>query len=213
MEKMKPGFRLGMMASDVLIEILRINPFVTAVLFKTYIPTRNLQEESVILSLVSVERLQRHSPTREGIFWLKREEITVGRLDAIAKSLVGERVLAVASKAKVSNFRKTFHIPMMDFNCEASPENLDKIQEFLEGISQEGVVLASGRSYHFYGIKLMTKDESSVFFGKCLLLSGYIDHRYIGHRLIDGFANLRISAEIRRPLIPKVVAILPGAVR
>lgn len=212
MEKMEPAFRLGMSAPEVLIELVRINSDIEATFFKTYIPTKNLMEEPFAATplLFSVERLQRHNPTHEDIFWLKREAINLQALEAIIESFSEEeRVLAVTSKVKTFSLKELLHIPMMDFSCEISAANLERIQAFLKGIGQAGLILETGRSYHFYGTGLLTKDEHSLFIGKCLLFTGYTDSRYIGHQLIDGLTALRISAgKTRSSLMPTVVGII-----
>lgn len=97
---------------------------------------------------------------------------------------------------------------MMDFNCKISSDNLKKIKKFLKRIGQKGIVLISGKSYHYYGIKLLSEKDYFIFLGKCLLFSGYADSRFIGHRLIDSYTSLRISKDIKHPKVPKVVAIL-----
>jgi len=208
LENIKPKFRLGMTAPEVVVEIVRINPDITAVFFKTYTSTKNLEEEPVIQIRTSIDRMIQHSPNPKESFWLIRKEITLNQLNAIVEGLSQERALAVTSKVRLVYPRTISHIPMMDFNCVTSSVNLEKVQEFLRKIGQEGVVLATGRSYHFYGIRPMTENKWYEFLGRCLLFSDFTDSRYVGHRLIDGFTDLRISREIRRPQSPRVVAIL-----
>lgn len=118
-----------------------------------------------------------------------------------------EEVLAVSSKVRIG--QKIFHIPMMDFRCDPSPENLSRLKMLLVRIGQsKGVILLSGRSYHFYGAELLNQKDYSPFLGNCGLLKGFVDERYIPHRLIDGCCILRILAGGIRTEIPKVVAIL-----
>src|SRR5213075_183801 len=67
-------------------------------------------------------------------------------------------------------------IPMMDFRCTPSASNLDRIQRALRALGQSaGAVLASGRSYHFYGFQLLPPNEWSDFLARCLLLAPLVD--------------------------------------
>lgn len=196
-----------MTAPKVVCKIVEINPVMKYLLFVIYTSTKNLEEEPVIQIRTSIDRMIFHNaPKEKEKIWLVREDIQIEHLNNIINSLATGRALAVTSIVKTPNLEVTLHIPMMDFNCEASPENLEKIQEFLKKIGQKGVVLVSGRSYHYYGVELLSEKDLLIFLGKCLLFVDFTDPRYIGHRLQDGHLNLRISKEIRRPDLPKVVA-------
>ena len=218
MKNIKRIFCLGMSAPEVVCEIVKANPEIKALLFKKYIPIENLEEESVIRIQnqeeeviriqASLKRMILHNPPEsEEEIWLSRKDITPEHLNQISEPWNQQFALAVISKIGPSGSREVRHIPMMDFSCEASSENLEKIQGFLKRIGQKGVVLFSGRSYHFYGINLFSNKNWSNFLGQCLLFTGYTDSRHIGHRLIDGYGSLRISKEVRRPTLPTVVAI------
>lgn len=101
------------------------------------------------------------------------------------------------------------HIPMMDFRCEPSDRNLELVITAMRQVDQEhGVIMASGRSYHYYGFELLTETQWYYFMYKSLLLSPFTDSRYIGHRLIAGTARLRISASKTKKQVPKVVAVI-----
>lgn len=205
----KAIFNLSMTASEVVIQIMEANPDISAILFKVYTPTKNLKEESNILFRTFFDRVIYHSPPeREEEIWLERREITLEYLSQMLERLGRKRALAIASNVKIFSADNMLHIPMMDFDCEVSPENLERIQEFLRRIKQKGVILLSGRSYHYYGIGLLSKEDWLVFLGKCLLFTDYAESRYIGHRLIDSCAYLRISKNEIRPNIPKVIAIV-----
>ena len=198
-----------MAAPEVVVKIVEINPEISKLLFTVYTSMKNLEEEPVIQIRTSINRMLYHQdPKKEERIWLKRAEITLERIGEIVDSLVGKRTLAVTSKTKTQDTNKVFHIPMMDFNCEASSENLKKIQEFLDKIGQRGAVLLSGRSYHYYGVELLSKRNWFLFLAKCLLFVDFVDSRYVGHRIIDNHTALRISKEIRRSHLPKVVAIV-----
>lgn len=106
----------------------------------------------------------------------------------------------------VSRVRTTegyFHIPLLDLDIpveEGAPASIEEVAKNL-GISS-GAVLDSGRSYHFWGLQLLTVEDWYRFMYRALLLDR-IDRRWVGHRLIDGQANLRISE--KRGKVPVVV--------
>lgn len=209
MKDTKSIFKLGMTAIEVVCKIIEVHPCISSILFKRYIPPKNLEEEDIIQFSVSIDRMLFHSPPEtEQTIWLKGEEMTSTHLVQIIERLAEKEAIAVTSNLKLLNTDEKFHIPMIDFNCDISAKNLERIQEFLRKIEQRGVVLESGRSYHYYGIDLLSQKDWLLFLGKCLLFLDHIGSRYIGHRLIDGYTSLRISTSQRRPVLPKVVAVV-----
>jgi len=209
-------FEIGMAAPEVVCGIVKANLEISSIYLRIYTSTKALEEEPIRQIRISVTRMIHHgNPDLEERIILNREEITPKNLNIIADALSERRALSVCSIVKCSDRAEIFHIPMMDFRCEASPENLEKIKEFLTIIGQRGIILASGRSYHFYGVELLSEKNWLNFLGKCLLFIDpkdpnyiYTDPRYIGHRLMDGYAMLRISKEPKRPFLPSVVSII-----
>jgi hypothetical protein len=127
-------------------------------------------------------------------------------LAAVAQSLRENQVLGLASSVSVVD-QGSRHIPMMDFKCSPSTKNLEVLMLLLRKIGQrKGYLLESGRSFHYYGMELLAEEEWRVFLGKCLLMSGYVDDRYVGHQLVDGYCVLRLSAGKLRARVPTVVA-------
>jgi hypothetical protein len=101
------------------------------------------------------------------------------------------------------------HLPMMDFRCKPSVNNLKKVKSSLKALGQKnGAILESGRSYHFYGFELMNRDEWVKYLSKCLLLAPIADTRYIAHRLIEGVGSLRLTASQSKPVKPFVVDLI-----
>ncbi len=95
---------------------------------------------------------------------------------------------------------------MMDFVAPPSTKNLEVLTRLLRELRhRRGWLLESGRSYHYYSQQILTDEEWKVFLGKCLLMSGYVDDRYIGHQLVDGHCVLRLSAGKLKASPPKVV--------
>ena len=196
-------FKQGMTALEVVEKIVATNLEIPHLSFDVLKPTYNVKETSKTLS-PSLARLLYHNASSETIR-LTRIEITAEYLQEIISLLKRNSVLAVISKVRVG--KKNFHIPMMDFQDEALINNLPKIERFLRVIGQQGVILFSGRGYHFYGFRLMEERVWRNFMGDCGL-SGLADSRYIFHRLKDDCGTLRLSAYPLRPKTPTVVSVL-----
>ncbi len=204
-----PSFRIGMTAPEVIVEIIEAHPEISSLMFEIYASKKNLELEPVIQILTSLERMVYHKPFGlDKAFWLKRSELTVEYLNRRINELSEKDVLAVTSRVKIGDAEDLLQIPMMDFRCAVTEENLEKLCAFFRHIGRSGAILISGKSYHFYGSELVSEKEWFEFMGKCLLLVDCTDTRYVGHRLIDGHCTLRISKEIRRPRIPWVTAIV-----
>jgi len=137
---------------------------------------------------------------------LPRDEVFAENLRSIAQGLNGKRLLGLVSKVGLAG-EEFAHIPMMDFMCIPSGANLELLSRLLRNLHQgQGYVLESGRSYHYYAFQLLGEEEWRRFLGKCLLMSGYTDDRYIGHQLIDGHCVLRLSSGNLKARVPTVAA-------
>jgi hypothetical protein len=112
--------------------------------------------------------------------------------------------LAFSSRVELRDGR-TAHIPLMDFRCPPSASNCKILKRALRAIGQNSGLLAeSGRSYHFYGFHLQSRDEWIQFLALSMLFSPIVDVRYVAHRLIDGACRLRISASRNKAFTPVV---------
>lgn len=139
---------------------------------------------------------------------MRRDEVTARAIAKFQSEAGADCVVGLKSTVRVGG-GAVRHLPMIDFNCVPSPESLGFVKTALRQIDQRrGVVLASGRSYHFYGLELLSEEEWRRFLGRCLLLAPPVDVRYVAHRLIDGYCVLRISANARKPKVPSVVDVL-----
>ncbi len=102
------------------------------------------------------------------------------------------------------------HIPMMNFHPEIG--SLNEIEASIKHLTGDrpGVLLSSGRYFHYYGDFLLTQEEWLQFMASFLMPCVLVSPRYIGHRLHDGYCTLRLTADnIYKPLVPEVVRILP----
>lgn len=110
---------------------------------------------------------------------------------------------ALKAISKVKTTDGIFHIPLLDLDVPVDENGVEKIKEVALGLGiNHAAVLNSGRSYHFWGLELLSEEEWRKFMYRALLLDR-IDRRWVGHRLIDGQANLRISE--KGGYIPTVV--------
>ena len=206
-----------MTAVEALVEIIRVNlkrgssgfkgEFVW---FYAYAPRKNTQDKETN----SLSRLMFHDFSKSMMAGVKSEFITVDYLRRWIRFLEKGSVLGIISEIKAArSFEEYYsshyyHIPMMDFRCPKGPKNLLRIKKLLRvNGEEEGVILDSGRSYHYYGLNLMSEKGWLRFLGSCLL-SKLVDERYMGHRLIDRCGILRLSACPLRPGIPEVVVVL-----
>jgi len=116
-------------------------------------------------------------------------------------------VLAASSQVKLKD-GSLAHLPMVDFKCAPTQPNIELAKEAFAKIGQtDGVLLNSGNSFHYYGQTLMNEKEWRDFLGHCLLLSDFIDTRYVGHALINNECRLRLSTAPLNPFIPTVVQV------
>jgi hypothetical protein len=126
-------------------------------------------------------------------------------LDSIINELDPDFAIGVSSRVRLLD-NAIRHIPLIDFRCGKSAANLKTLNHLFRQMGQRrGVLLDSGRSYHFYGLDLLDEREWLAFMGRCLLLTPLVDTRYIAHRLIDDYGRLRISTSRNKPKLPVVV--------
>lgn len=111
----------------------------------------------------------------------------------------GEEI-ALQSIVRIGRSESAMHLPMVDFHESAK---LDDLKETIGKLREYGLAeffpYDSGRSFHLYCLPLIQEEEISGFFGRLLLLNEpkrnpTVDLRWIGHRLIAGYAALRWSA-------------------
>lgn len=99
------------------------------------------------------------------------------------------------------------HVPLLDFHCPISDQNLRLAIELIRILDTgPGWILESGKSYHFYGQRVIAADELSRFLGRSLLFSPIVDRAWIAHQLIEGACALRVSPKFSGDRPPYVVA-------
>lgn len=158
--------------------------------------------DAVSLALKAVEGDQGRRERRQ----ISRGNVTAKHFNKFAEELPAGRLVGILSKVALTG-GDSAHIPMMDFSCDPTPEHLQLARQLLKGIGErEGFLLESGRSYHYYGTRLLSNAAWVAFLGKCVLMPSLVDNRYVGHQLVDGHCVLRLSTSQRKPTVPEFVA-------
>lgn len=104
-----------------------------------------------------------------------------------------------------------WHLPMLDMGLPASSAAQVACSEAVIGLGVGGLLLQSGRSYHFIGDRPLSLQEMTTFLARAQLLSPIVDARWASHQLLDGRCGLRISTDTERSLAPhQLVAHLEG---
>lgn len=89
------------------------------------------------------------------------------------------------------------HLALLDLQGDTSLEGHASLQQLIrERLPDRVALFSSGRSYHLYGLSLLTQEEWVQFMGRSLLLNmpgreEVVDSRWIGHRLLAGYGALR----------------------
>jgi hypothetical protein len=106
--------------------------------------------------------------------------------------------IAFHSRVRVGLRRRLRHIPMIDFKTtRIDSHHLCALAELREDFGiKEAVYYSSGRSYHMYGLTLLTHDQWLRFMYRLLLLNDddevqCVDSRWVAHRLLAGYSALR----------------------
>lgn len=133
-------------------------------------------------------------------FRVRAQDVTPDWLLRELANLDRSQELALESRVSYDGHRR--HIPMLDFSGR-SREPLEAVLNALPSTYLEGMQLYfSGRSFHAYFPRLLTEREWIRFMGWALLCNDQgqdiVDQRWVGHRLIAGYASLRWSCSSKR---------------
>ncbi|MDZ7865648.1 hypothetical protein [Acidovorax sp.] len=140
--------------------------------------------------------------------------ITPQWLEAKIAELPADSELALDSVLRFG--RHEMHIPMVDFAADLCRRK-EVIAWVAENLNFELQLFSSGRSYHAYGIKPVSRKKWVHLMGLLLLANmpdkpALIDTRWVGHRLLAGYSSLRWSLNSSHYLsIP--TSLLPGKKR
>lgn len=150
----------------------------------------------------------RHRPSPPGFSLPARAVASGGFLSLLEEHQLSGAVLALTSRCRLVDGSQG-HLPMLDFRCEPNDYFLHLLRVGLTRMVRGGgAFLRSGRSFHFYGFRPLDDDGWRRFMAQALLLAPLTDVRYIAHRLLDGFADLRLTTSSVKPIEPTVAAYL-----
>lgn len=144
------------------------------------------------VKLTSNEDWYRHSDGSQRIRKVKTQtEMPVPwvekSLPQFAKNLPLARAVGLSSRVKTE--KGVRHIPMIDFDnvCNGSFTN-----EALKSLGMKGVVVVSGRSYHFYGFELLGEDELLPYLDRIKEYPA-VDTKWVDLQKEQGFMMLRLT--------------------
>lgn len=138
---------------------------------------------------------------------MSREDLAASKIADVEGNLKSGFALAFSSKVILTG-SETAHIPLLDFRCQPSARNRQIVKTALNAMGQEsGLIVESGRSYHFYGSRLLSHEAWIQFLAMGILFSPIVDSRYVAHRLADGACRLRIGSVSDKPSTPIVAEV------
>ncbi|RLU99417.1 hypothetical protein CTZ27_15955 [Streptomyces griseocarneus] len=140
--------------------------------------------------------------------------VKVGDSESAAKlcRTAGECGLALSVTSRIRDEDMGFfgHLALMNLHPEGflSQEELGRaVLQVAGGIP--GYLLNSGRFFHYYGRRLLSRAEWTDFAARFLMPCTMVSPRYIGHSLSRGSCCLRLNAvPPHKPSVPEVVAAL-----
>ncbi|MCW5665445.1 MAG: hypothetical protein KIT35_16555 [Piscinibacter sp.] len=134
------------------------------------------------------------------------EFLSAERVEALMAVTPAGQELAIHSDVSLVSGARA-HLVMVDMATSAKA-HLEKLSTFLrDNFSQQISWFSSGRSFHGYGSDLLAEQDWVKFMGLLLLankprLEPTVDPRWIGHRLLAGYAALRWTKNTSHYLVP-----------
>jgi len=205
-----PSIKIGDSALAFAVTLARMNPQLRSLFFMLYVPLPGANKRAGNLQNRPIRDVAgnflHHDNSSKEQWQVAASDLTVEMITQKISSLGPSLALGLESKCTL-NDGSISYIPMMDFKLSPSEDHLALLKGFLEQIACRGIIVDSGRSYHFYGFDLLDQTQWIHFMGACLLVP-WSDSRWIGHSLIAGGGDLRISATDLKPKLPLVVEVL-----
>jgi hypothetical protein len=134
------------------------------------------------------------------------DDLTPESLQRRLDALESNEFLMVSSQV-LTRDGVSMHLPLLDLSIPYSTRNTRLARRAVESLGIPGVLFKTERSYHFYGVRLLSEDEYlHTFLGQALLFAPLTDQRWIAHQLLDGFAVLGLSRRSASKSIPVAVA-------
>jgi hypothetical protein len=128
-------------------------------------------------------------------FTIPANELTAETIEDLCNSTPAGMELALNSRV-VMRDSTVMHIPMIDLATKATGIIGRVLDVLPSNLSDAMIWFESGRSYHGYGTVLISQEDWTRLMGRFLLVNQpqvppVVDPRWIGHRLISGYASLR----------------------
>jgi hypothetical protein len=117
--------------------------------------------------------------------------------------LPGRQIVSLCSRVELHESPPGMHLPMIDFALGSGPHNDAVIVDVVESLGLYGSIVDSGRSYHFYGGRVIRESELPRFLANAQLLGPLVDHRWASHQILEGECSLRISTDRERHEVPQ----------
>ncbi|MDF7631223.1 hypothetical protein PUG46_18360 [Erwiniaceae bacterium L1_55_4] len=131
------------------------------------------------------------------IIELKKKNLHPETFEEMISELKFNEELSILSIIKIDGI--IYHLPMVDFlSKKRTTKSIDVSNEIALFWKMRFDIYDSGRSIHAYGTKLLNTPQWISFMGFLLLLNDksgekIVDTRWVGHRLMSGFASLRVT--------------------
>ena len=214
MKSNKNVFEIGMNSSEVIRNIVRYQRDIAAItLVLHHVSINWRQEHTDPSSQISNYKTSLHQVDPVRIRMVSREDVLSDletEIGKTKKSYENEHaVVSVASRVNLV-YGGIRHIPMMNFHPEIGHDQLRAVINFLREIGEkEGVILESGRYFHYYGNRLISEREWIKFSATFLKPVVLVSPRYIGQVFHNNYSTLRLTKDdTYKPRIPSVVHIL-----
>lgn len=196
-------------AIELVAEIVQTNRAIDSLNLVVYEEAHNWRDTPISLDEAEIDFLilgLQQDQCERTITSMSRCDFSKDKVNQIAGNLPPSKLLGLQSNVALAGGGQA-QIPMMDFMCSPSPRNMERLTRLIQSLQMgKGFLLESGRSYHYYGTQLLTDAEWRAFLGKCLLMTGCADERYVGHQLVNGYCVLRLSSGRLKHHPPFVVA-------
>lgn len=106
------------------------------------------------------------------------------------------------------------HLPMLDFSVKEVRRGAEaSVRRIIEELGEPGLLVASGRSFHFFGARALTESSFREFLARALLFTPLTDERWIAHQLVGDMASLRISMSDKQLTPVPIGSVVPAAGR
>jgi hypothetical protein len=103
-----------------------------------------------------------------------------------------DRLVALSSKVKLVD-KSVGNLIFLDFACKNDKTGRKNAITVIRQLGLRGVLVDSGRSFHFYSSAHFSFEDWARKMGEALLFSPITDGAWIAHQLIEGRSALRIS--------------------